>query len=77
MMEDDVRHDDFCKQEARIARNEVILDSHSGMLPQLAGAISAMAADLKAIKWGAIGGAVGYFAHEASILALIKTLIGA
>jgi hypothetical protein len=35
-----------------------------------------MAADLKAIKWCAIGGAGGYFLHEAGFLSLIKTLIG-
>lgn len=66
-----------CKQEARIARNEAILDSHSGMLPELSGAIAAMAADLKAIKWCAIGGAIGYFVHEAGVFVAIKTVLGA
>ena len=64
-----------CKQESRITRNEMILDSHSGMLPELAGAIAAMAADLKAIKWCAIGGAVGYFVHEAGIFEAIKLMV--
>ena len=72
-----MRHSDECKQEARIARNEAILDTHSGMLPELSGAIAAMAADLKAIKWCAIGGALGYFIHEAGIFVAIKTIIGA
>ena len=70
-------HGTNCKQEARIARNEAILDSHSGMLPELSGAIAAMAADLKAIKWCAIGGAIGYFVHEAGVFVAIKTVLGA
>lgn len=63
-----------CKQEGRIARNEVILDTHSGMLPELSAGLAMIAADLKAIKWCAIGGAVGYVIHEVGVLEAIKTL---
>ena len=70
-----MRHGDECKQEARIARNEAILDTHSGMLPELASAIAAMASDLKAIKWCAIGTGVGYFLHESGMLEAIKLIL--
>ena len=66
-----------CQQERRIARNEVILDTHSNMLPELSAGITAIAADLKAIKWCAIGGAIGYFLHEAGAVEVLKAIIGA
>ena len=64
-----------CQQERRIARNEVILDTHSNMLPELSAGISAIAADLKAIKWCAIGAGVGYFLHEVGALEVLKALV--
>jgi hypothetical protein len=64
-----------CKQEGRISRNEVILDTHSGMLPELAAGLANIAADLKAIKWCAIGGAVGFVAHQIGILEVLKAFI--
>ena len=64
-----------CKQEQRIARNEAILDTHSGMLPELAAGLTRIATDLKSIKWCAIGTAGGYFLHQVGFVDLIKALI--
>lgn len=64
-----------CRQERRIARNEVILDTHSNMLPELSKGISAIAADLKAIKWCAIGGGFGYLLREIGVLAVLKSIL--
>jgi hypothetical protein len=64
-----------CKQEARITRNEIILDSHSSMLPELSAGLAAIASDLKSIKWCAIGGAVGFVLNQMGLVELVKQLI--
>ena len=64
-----------CKQEQRIARNEIILDTHSNILPELTAGLTRIATDLKSIKWCAIGGAVGYVAHQIGLVELIKLVV--
>jgi hypothetical protein len=64
-----------CKQEHRITRNEVILDSHSSMLPDLTAGLAAIGSDLKSIKWCAIGGAVGFVLNQIGLVELIKQVI--
>ena len=65
----------FCKHEGRIARNEAILNTHSSMLPELAAGLTRIASDLKAIKWCAIGGAVGFVGHQLGAVELLKAIL--
>jgi hypothetical protein len=64
-----------CMQEARIARNEAIIDTHSNMLPELTAGLTRIATDLKSIKWCAIGTAVGYALHQVGFIDLVKALV--
>lgn len=64
-----------CKMEGRIARNEAILNTHSNMLPELTAGLTRIASDLKAIKWCAIGGAIGFVVHQVGAVEVLKALL--
>lgn len=64
-----------CSQEKRITKTETLLEAHSLIIPTVVDRLQKMSDDLRAIKWCAVGGAVGYFVHQLGFFEIIKRLV--